>query len=68
MKILRRDGQKVLEAPIKDDWVVFNNNLVIDVITVDKGTLYMLLLDQADIAQLSETFVELLDSKFKELP
>lgn len=59
MKILRRDGQKVLEAPINTDIVVFNNKLVIDLITVDKGTKYLFLLDAADIAGLREIFLNL---------
>jgi hypothetical protein len=59
MKILRRNGQKVLEAPIDPDAVFFNDNLVIELFTVNRNTLYLLSLDIADVAELADIFYRL---------
>jgi hypothetical protein len=59
MKILRRDGQKVLEAPIDPDFVFFQERIVIELRTVDRGTLYLMSLDIGDVAQLQEIFTKL---------
>ena len=59
MKILRHNGQKVLEAPIDFD-VTYRTSgknetsLLLELFTVDHGTQYMMLFDIADMANLSQ--------------
>lgn len=60
MKILRRSGEKVLEAPIDshNSYVGLDDNgkLVVtcDLYTVDKQVLYFLQLDEADMLEIAK--------------
>jgi len=61
MKILRHNGQKVLEAPIDFDVIPVNGKdgttLIVDLITVHQQVKYMMLLDMADIAALRQILI-----------
>ena len=60
MKILRHNGQKVLEAFIHfDNAFVFEERLIIELTTVDRGAKYMLSFTKPDIEELTEIFEDL---------
>ncbi len=56
MKILRHNGQKVLEAPIDFDVISLegkgSTSMLMNLTTIDRGTKYMMTLDIADITNL----------------